>query len=242
MTRTARYVVFGVGTAAMVILGVVAVLGLPAFGGSFHPYRDAVIRAAVAHGTSNAISSVNFDLRGLDTLGEETIFLASVVVIAVVLRPASDETEERKMRPGRPLDSTVFGGLLILPVTVIIGLDVVTHGHLTPGGGFQGGVLLAGALLLVYVAGQAVVFKRLGPMELIEVADAAGAAAYGLVAVGGLVFSVAAMANFLALGTSGHLLSGGTILVLQGAVGLEVTGAVVLILTELLDQTLLRGA
>ena len=63
----------------------------------------------------------------------------------------------------------------------------------------------------------------------------------GLVAVGGLVFGAAALANFLALGVSGQLLSGGTILVLQVAVGVEVTGAVALILTELLDQSLLRG-
>jgi multicomponent Na+:H+ antiporter subunit B len=48
------------------------------------------------------------------------------------------------------------------------------------------------------------------------------------------------MANFLGFGTEGSLLSGGTIPVLNAAVGVEVTGAVTLIITEFLDQALLR--
>ena len=64
--------------------------------------------------------------------------------------------------------------------------------------------------------------------------------AYALVAIGGLVFAGAALENFLPFGTSGQLLSSGTIAVLSCAVGVEVTGAVALILTELLDQTLLE--
>src|SRR4051794_41855565 len=60
------FVVAGGVVGAMLVLGV---LDLPHFGSSFHPYRDAAVPAAVAHATSNVISSVNFDLRGLDTLG-----------------------------------------------------------------------------------------------------------------------------------------------------------------------------
>jgi multicomponent Na+:H+ antiporter subunit B len=50
------------------------------------------------------------------------------------------------------------------------------------------------------------------------------------------------MENFLPLGTQGSLLSGGTIPVLSVAVGVEVAGAITLILSELLDQALLRRA
>jgi multicomponent Na+:H+ antiporter subunit B len=55
------------------------------------------------------------------------------------------------------------------------------------------------------------------------------------------VFAAAAMANFLPIGTQGSLLSGGTIPVLNVAVGVEVASGVTLILTELLDQALLGG-
>jgi multicomponent Na+:H+ antiporter subunit B len=77
-------------------------------------------------------------------------------------------------------------------------------------------------------------------VSLVEVADAAGAAAYSLVAVAGLVFGAAAMDNVLPTGTTGSLLSGGTVPVLSVAVGVEVTAAVTLILSEFVDQMLLR--
>jgi multicomponent Na+:H+ antiporter subunit B len=49
------------------------------------------------------------------------------------------------------------------------------------------------------------------------------------------------MDNVLPFGTSGSLLSGGTVPVLSVAVGVEVTAAVTLILSELVDQMLLRA-
>jgi multicomponent Na+:H+ antiporter subunit B len=125
--------------------------------------------------------------------------------------------------------------------TLLLGIYVVVHGALTPGGGFQGGVLLAGALLLVYAAGQVAAVERVRPASLVEVADAVGAAAYTLVALAGLVFGVAVMDNVLPYGTTGSLLSGGTVPVLSVAVGVEVTAGVTLILSEFVDQMLLRS-
>jgi multicomponent Na+:H+ antiporter subunit B len=133
-----------------------------------------------------------------------------------------------------------LGGVLVAPM-LVLGADLVAHGHLTPGGGFQGGVLLAAALLLVYAAGHVMAVRRVRPMALVEVTHALGAAAFGLVAVGGLVFAGAAMANFLGFGTESQLLSGGTIPVLNVAVGVEVTGALTLIASEFLEQLLLQG-
>jgi multicomponent Na+:H+ antiporter subunit B len=155
-----------------------------------------------------------------------------------VEREAADVDEERGPRTADPLRAA--GAALVGPV-VVLGLWVVTHGHLGPGGGFQGGIILAGALLLVYAAGQVVALARLEPEALVEVAEAVGALAYGLIAIGGLVFATVAIFNFLPFGTTSMLLSSGTIAVLSCAVGVEVTGAVALILTEFLDQTLLRG-
>ncbi len=39
---------------------------------------------------------------------------------------------------------------LILPFVILFGLFVVVNGDLSPGGGFQGGVVLASAFLVVY--------------------------------------------------------------------------------------------
>jgi multicomponent Na+:H+ antiporter subunit B len=84
------------------------------------------------------------------------------------------------------------------------------------------------------------VLRRVRPVELVEVTEALAAAAFALVALAGLIIAGAALTNFLGLGGRGTLLSGGTIPLLNVIVGVEVTAALTLILTEFLDQTLLR--
>ena len=41
---------------------------------------------------------------------------------------------------------------LVLPIIITLGLYIIIHGHLSPGGGFQGGVLVAGAFAILYVS------------------------------------------------------------------------------------------
>jgi multicomponent Na+:H+ antiporter subunit B len=189
---------------------------------------------------------VTFDLRGFDTLGEELILFVAALGAAVLLRAdrgerqaeaAAEADDERGA--AAPSALRALGAALVGPV-LLLGVYVVLHGALTPGGGFQGGVILGGALLLVYAGAQIVAVERVRPVSLVEIADAAGAAAYALVAIGGLVFGVAVMDNVLPTGTTGSLLSAGTIPILSVAVGVEVTGAITLILSEFADQVMLR--
>jgi multicomponent Na+:H+ antiporter subunit B len=239
MTRTTRYLVFGVGAAGIALLMALAIFKLPAFGGGFHPYRDESIPAAVRHATSNVVSSINFDQRGLDTLGEESIFLASVMVITVILRPAADEEEQqRELRGGRPLDSTVLGGLFFLPVTLIIGLDVITHGHLTPGGGFQGGVILGTGIHLLYVAGTYRILEKARPVRPFEWTEAIGAGAFACLGISGVLVGAAFLTNVISQGTFGNLFSAGTVPVLNGVVGIEVASGVVVLIAKFLEQAL----
>jgi multicomponent Na+:H+ antiporter subunit B len=72
-----------------------------------------------------------------------------------------------------------------------------------------------------------------------EVSEASGAAGFALIGIGGMVIAGAFLENFIAFGTKGSLLSGGDIPLFNISVGLEVMGAVLVILGELLDQRLL---
>jgi multicomponent Na+:H+ antiporter subunit B len=229
--------------AGLAALAVWAVSDLQPFGTPSGP-ADAWVRT-LAHQrhVANAVNGITYDLRGLDTLGEELILFVAALGTAVLLRHGrGEEVEESGEEEGpRTADALRAAGAVLVGPLVVLGLWVVSHGHLGPGGGFQGGIILAGGLLLVYAAGQVVALARLEPTALVEVSEAVGAMAYALVAIGGLVFASAALYNFLPFGTTSMLLSSGTIAVLSVAVGVEVTGAVALILTEFLDQTLLRG-
>jgi multicomponent Na+:H+ antiporter subunit B len=243
VSRRARSVLAAVVLAGLAALAVWAVAGVTPFGTPSGP-ADAVARRLVhTRHVANTVNGVTYDLRGLDTLGEELILFVAALGSAVLLRHRREHVEAEGREIGRPVPEAlrVAGAVLVGPL-IVVGVYVVSTGHLGPGGGFQGGVILASGLLLVYAAGQVVALERVEPTALVEVAEATGALAYALVAIGGLVFSGAALANFLPFGTTGELLSSGTIAVLSVGVGLEVTGAVALILTEFLDQTLLRGA
>jgi multicomponent Na+:H+ antiporter subunit B len=238
------------GLLALVALGVLAVwavTGLPDFGHPRGPYATAGVELMLKERrVDNTIVGITFDLRGIDTLGEELILFSAALGATLLLRSQrregrAEEAAERsdEERPAIPPSLRAAGAYLVGP-TLMLAVYVIAHGNLTPGGGFQGGVIAAAALLLVYAAGQLLAVEHVRPVALVELAEAVGAAAYVLVAIGGIVFAAVAMENFLGFGTEGSLLSGGTIILLNAAVGVEVTGAMTLILTEFLDQALLR--
>jgi multicomponent Na+:H+ antiporter subunit B len=237
----------GVALASLAVLGagaLIACLGLPDFGHPRGPYATAVIPLSLsARHVTSVVAAITFDIRGIDTLGEELILFCAAAGATVLLRSQraerdAEEAIERHHALARrtPESARALGAALAGPV-LVLGVYIVAHGQLTPGGGFQGGVVLAAAFLVVYAAGHFV--KR--SVSWVEVAEAMGAGGYVLVALAGLVFAGAAMKNFLPYGTTGQLLSGGTIPVLNVCVGVEVFGGITLILSELLDQAMLRG-
>ena len=122
---------------------------------------------------------------------------------------------------------------------MLLSIYITAHGHLTPGGGFQGGVIAATALLLVYIGGGYVALRRVRPLALVQVAKAAGAGAFVLIGIGGILFAAAFLDNFLPIRTPGELVSAGTIPLLSLAVGFEIAGGFVLLLSEFLDQLLI---
>lgn len=160
---------------------------------------------------------------------------------------ASDQgaQERKQLSPRRRHSETsialrVVGMALVGPV-LVLGVYFATQGQLTPGGGFQGGVILAAALMLVYLVGRYLVVNRLRPIPLVELAEGLGAAGYAAIGVGGLIAGSQFLLNFLPHGSMGSLLSGGTIALLSTVVGLEVAGAFTMVFSEFMDQRLLTG-
>jgi multicomponent Na+:H+ antiporter subunit B len=223
-----------------------AIRGIPAIGHYQGPYGDVLNAVTVdeRHST-DVVSAVNFDYRGFDTLGEETILFASVVGAMLLLRPQPGEEKKapEEESPSRnappPSDAVRVLTLALAAPTVLFGLYVVTHGQLTPGGGFQGGVVLATAPLLVYLAGDFRMFKKITSFNLVEAAEAVGVGGYVLIGLAGLVFGAAFLDNVVPLGPADPTLySGGTIPLINLATGLAVSGGFVLLLIAFLEETL----
>ncbi len=246
MIRPVRLALFAVAGPLLATVLLIGFGGLPAFGDAHELYGRIVNRVepGLRHAT-NIVSAVNFDLRAFDTLGEEFILFAAVAGVTLLLRSLRDEhepasalaTEEHSF--GETSDGVRLLSRLLLPLLVALGGYVVLHGVLTPGGGFQGGLILAAGPLVILFAGRYLRLKRVAPAGALESLDALGAAGYALIGLGGLVFVSIYLKNFLPLGMAGHLLSGGMMPLNSIAVGLEVAGAFLLTWTEFLDQALL---
>ncbi len=247
MTRTGRLILFALGGGGLAAVLVIGFTGLPSFGHAHELYGELLNRTELdLRGATDVVTALNFDIRAFDTLGEDFILFVSVSGVALLLRHLRDESERRGQTPG--IEEHSFSGasdglkllaLILIPVLVAFGAYLVFHGQLTPGGGFQGGVVLAAGPVAILLAGRYLSMKRVAPKRLEESADALGAAAYALIGLGGLIFAGVYLKNFFPLGSPGHLLSGGMMPLNSAAVGLEVTGAFLLTWTEFLDQTLI---
>ncbi|WP_406460348.1 sodium:proton antiporter [Streptomyces sp. NBC_01622] len=235
MTRRTRLIVAALGATGLAALLVAACLDLPGFGRDQHPYGNRAVRASLARHTANTIASVNFDQRAFDTLGEMSILFASVLGTVVLLRQTRDE-HRAAPEPEQVALPVRRYALLVLPVAVVTGLYVIAHGQLSPGGGFQGGVVVATALHLLYLGADYRALERIRPVGSYEIADALAASAYLVLGLAGLVAGTAFLANFLPYGTFNTLSSGGTVPLLNAAIGMEVACAVVVLLARFLDQ------
>jgi multicomponent Na+:H+ antiporter subunit B len=220
--------------------------GLPAFGAYHGPYGLILNQLSVPERhITDVVTAVNFDYRGFDTLGEEFIFFAAVLGVALILRPQPGEhadhvTDYAFGRAVPPTSDAVrVLGVGLTPPTLLLGIYVVTHGQLTPGGGFQGGVVLATGVLLIYLAGEFEDLHGLYTEVALERAEAIGAAGYVGVGLLGTATGSAFLANVLPLGRIGSVVSAGTVPLINLSVGVEIAAGTVLLLTTFLHQTVM---
>ena len=247
MTPSQRRWIFLAAAAGFVAFLVWGLLGLPGFGRYPGPYGFIINRIALrqTHATGT-VSAVNFDYRGFDTLGEEFILFAAAAGVSTVLRSLRGERERSAVDEAADRDVPATSGavrmaaLVLTGPLVVMGWWLTSHAQTNPSGGFQGGVILATAFIMVYLAGEFLVFNRFSPADLTDAVEAIGAGGFAVIGLAALVTGLAYLTNFLPKGQfAGAVSSGGTIPLISFFVGLEVAAAFILIVAELLDQTLL---
>ncbi len=188
-------------------------------------------------GAVNIVTSVVLNYRGFDTLGEVTVLFVAAIGLGTVLfverkvqKQQSNNKEDKAKRASLILRT---GSRLLFPLILLFGAYIFVHGHLTPGGGFQGGAIIASGFLLMYLAfpKQSINKKSSGVIESLS----------GLIFVGigllGLIFSSYFLANFLPKGVPNTLFSAGIIPIIYIAIGFKVGFELTGIIDDLLGRS-----
>lgn len=232
---------------ALIVLTIAAghvILTLPAFGDPLSQYGHAVnALTPTLRNVSNMVSAVNFDIRSIDTLGEESMLICAVTATVVLLRGrrGEDIAERAGHLPGREwlerTDATVLICRLIATVLFLFGLSLTLHGTVTPGSGFQGGAIVASGFVLIYLGEGYSVWRRVMHSEVLVAVEGFGGLAFALAMIIPLALGYAAGQNVLPLGTWKDLYSGGLMVIVNMAVGVAVVGGFGVLLLEFMEET-----
>jgi len=166
---------------------------------------------------ANIVTSVIVNYRGLDTLGEVSVLFLSVTGAIFVLR-RREGLILATPTPSSELMGT--GARLLFGPILLFGAYIFSHGHLTPGGGFQGGAIVASSVLLLLLADRdrGLAHNALGWIESMS------GFLYVVVGMVGLAIAGSFLSNrgILPLGLWNDLFSAGLIPIIYVLVGLKV--------------------
>ena len=180
-------------------------------------------------GSANIVTSVVLGFRAFDTLGEVTVLFISSLGVALIFEGSHKKRLDLAFKPNFMLK---IGSNIIAAIILVVSFYIILHGHLSPGGGFPGGAMIASSILLLYLADDAFRSKVKG-YKILE-----GFAGSLIVIIGllGLVFASSFFQNFLPSGIIGSFLSAGIIPIVYVLVGLKVGSEIASIIDNFLTE------
>jgi multicomponent Na+:H+ antiporter subunit B len=235
VSRRARIIVLLPALAVFGGLLAWAVVGLPDFGHYVGPYGYLLNQVALPERhMTNVVTAVVFDYRGFDTMGEEFILLGSVTGVALLLR--SQERDE-DVREGVGSDTVRVVGIVLAGAALLVGLWLIAFGFVTPGGGFQGGVIVAGAIFCVFLCADFNAWRGVASQTVLDPLEGLGAAGYVVIGLAALISGYPFLTNeLLGPGVPGTLHSGGTGPFINWCVALAVSAAILILFSEFLEE------
>lgn len=184
-------------------------------------------------GAPNVVTAVTLLYRGFDTLGEIVVLFTAALGISILFF-----VNEKKRKIANSANFIVkTGSRIIFPFILITGTYIFMHGHLTPGGGFQGGALIGTGFLLLYLS----YFETGINRKRFMLVEGLGGIVYVIIGLAGLFMKGSFLANFLPKGVIYDLLSAGILLPLYITVGLKVGSEFSSIVDDFMHQPLYPG-
>jgi multicomponent Na+:H+ antiporter subunit B len=181
---------------------------------------------------TNVVTAIVFDYRGFDTMGEEFILFAAVTGVVLLLR------KEQEQEPDDETGSDIVRvlGTLCVGAALLVGFWLIAFGFVTPGGGFQGGVVVASAGVLLFLVSNYRAWLSIGNLHALDPLEGLGAGGYVIIGLAALISGEPFLTNLLGPGISGTLQSGGSAAFVNWAAGIEVAAALLILFAEFLEE------
>jgi len=114
----------------------------------------------------------------------------------------------------------------LFPFIVLFGFYLISHGHLSPGGGFQGGVVLGTAIILLALSHSIEQTEKKFKSRWLNMLEKLGILTLIFLGFLGIFLGYSFLSNFLPLGKSGQIASSGLMLFFNIAIGIKVAAGV----------------
>ncbi len=170
-------------------------------------------------GAANIVTAIVVTYRGLDTLGEVTVLFLTTVIIGFILKKIKSTTENEPKKKNMPSEILTTGAKILVPGSIILGSYIFINGHLTPGGGFQGGAVIGSAIVLLTLADP----NKLISGKLMHIIESTSGVFFVVIGIMGLIVAGGFLdSRIIPNGTLGSLLSAGVIPIIYSLIGLKV--------------------
>src|SRR5262245_5381697 len=148
-----------------------------------------VTQAPQQRATPNVITGILLAYRAFDTLGEVAVLFMVAAGVGLVLGGAamrggtSAAADAEPVRPASELVQT--GAKILCPLIMIFAAYIIMNGHISAGGGFQGGAVIASGIMLLLLAQPD---YRLD-VSFLSITESLAGVLFVLVGVAGLLFA-----------------------------------------------------
>lgn len=180
-----------------------------------------VVQGPIELGAPNIVTGILITYRGFDTLGEVAVLFMVAASVGVLLKEESGTAESASEDgPRRQAGEIVRTGTqVLLPMILTFGAYVIVNGHLSAGGGFQGGAIVASGVMLMLLARPGAMLN----VALLSIVESFAGVIYVFIGILGLILAGGFLdARFLPRGQFGAFFSAGAIPLISALLGVKV--------------------
>ncbi|MFL9961084.1 MnhB domain-containing protein [Paraburkholderia sediminicola] len=190
-----------------------------------------VVQGPIELGAPNIVTGILITYRGFDTLGEVAVLFMVAASVGLLLKsegaatataPATEAQAEAEADNGprrQPGEIVRTGMQVLLPMILTFGAYVIVNGHLSAGGGFQGGAIVASGAMLMLLARPGAELN----VALLSVVESFAGVIYVMIGILGLVLAGGFLdARFLPRREFGAFFSAGAIPLISALLGMKV--------------------